>query len=86
MKKTYHRWQVVQVKTLTPQQFEALRREVEEDFLALNFQAICKLLGKTQTEVADATDMTQSEVSRLERSPDVRLSTLKHYVEALGAK
>jgi hypothetical protein len=30
--------------------------------------------------------MTQSEVSRLERRPDVRLSTLKRFVEALGGE
>jgi|SoiMethySBSTD1v2_1073268.scaffolds.fasta_scaffold125302_2 DNA-binding Xre family transcriptional regulator len=72
-----------QMKTLTPQQLEALEGEVEEDLLALDLQAIRELLGKMQTEVAHVIDMTQSEVSRLERRPDVRLSTLKRYVEAL---
>jgi hypothetical protein len=53
MKKTYHRWQDVQTKTLTPQQLEALEWEVVEDLLALDLQAIRELLGKMQTEVAD---------------------------------
>ena len=86
MKKTYHRWQDVRPKTLAPQQLEAIDRAVEEDLLALDLQAIRELLGKTQIEEADATYMTQSEVSRLERRPDVRLSTLKRYVEALGGE
>ena len=86
MKKTYHRWQDVRKKKLTPQQLEAIDQAVEQDLLALDLQAIRELIGKTQTEVAAATAMTQSEVSRLERRPDVRLSTLKRFVEALGGE
>ena len=86
MKKTYHRWQDVRKKKLTPQQLEAIDQAVEQDLLALDLQAIRELIGKTQTEVAAATAMTQSEVSRLERRPNVRLSTLKRFVEALGGE
>jgi transcriptional regulator with XRE-family HTH domain len=42
-------------------------------------------LGKTQEEVARALDTDQGEVSRIERRPDVLLSTLHRYAEALGA-
>ena len=52
----------------------------------MDLRAIRELLGKTQVDLAEATDMTQSEVSRLERRPDVRLSTLKRVVEALGGE
>jgi len=86
MKKTYHRWQDVRPKTLAPQQLEAIDRAVEEDLLALDLQAIRELLGKTQIEEADATYMTQSEVSRLERCPDGRLSTLTRYLKPWGEK
>ena len=48
--------------------------------------AIRELVGKTQAEVAAAIDMSQSEVSRLERRQDVRLSTLRRCVEALGGE
>jgi hypothetical protein len=41
-------------------------------------------LGKTQSELAGALGMTQSEVSRLESRGDVLLSTLARYAEALG--
>ena len=86
MKKTYHRWEDLRKKKLTPAQLEAIDREVEQELVDMDLRAIRELVSKTQVEVAEATDMTQSEVSRLERRPDVRLSTLKRYVEALGGE
>lgn len=86
MKKTYHRWEDVRKKKLTSAQLETIDQQVEQELLEMDLQAIRELTGKTQTEVAEATDMTQSEVSRLERRPDVRLSTLKRYVEGLGGE
>ncbi|MBK6686138.1 MAG: helix-turn-helix transcriptional regulator [Deltaproteobacteria bacterium] len=41
-------------------------------------------LGQTQEALAARADMTQGEVSRLERQADLRLSTLRRYAEALG--
>jgi hypothetical protein len=86
MKKTYPRWQDVRKQKLTPQQLEEIDRTVEQDLLAMDLQAVRELIGKTQADVAAVSDMTQSEVSRLERRPDVRLSTLKRFVEALGGE
>ena len=43
-----------------------------------------KRLGRSQAEVAAAMGTTQSGVSRIERQPDVRLSTLDEYVSSLG--
>lgn len=40
--------------------------------------------GRTQQEVASRLGATQPEVSKLERRSDVRLSTLRSYVAALG--
>lgn len=45
-----------------------------------------KRLGRSQAEVAAAIGTTQSGVSRIERQPDVRLSTLEAYISALGAR
>jgi hypothetical protein len=41
-------------------------------------------LGKTQTDIADAADMEQGDVSKLEKRGDVKLSTLGRYAAALG--
>lgn len=42
--------------------------------------------GLTQQQVAERLGMTQPEVSRLERRRDVRLSTIRAYVRALGGR
>jgi hypothetical protein len=42
--------------------------------------------GSTQVETATRTRMSQPELSRLERRDDFLLSTLRHYVAALGGK
>lgn len=42
--------------------------------------------GATQRDIADALDVSQSNVSRIEHEDDVYLSTLRGYVEALGGK
>lgn len=86
MKKTYHRWEELRKKKLTPAQLEQIDRDVERELIAMDLRAVRELLGKTQVDIAEATDMTQSEVSRLEHRADVRLSTLRRYVEALGGE
>lgn len=41
-------------------------------------------IGKTQTQLAEVLGMTQANVSRIERSENLYLSTLADYVDALG--
>lgn len=40
----------------------------------------------SQVELAGRLDVTQGAISKLEHSDDVRVSTLRQYVEALGAR
>ena len=42
--------------------------------------------GLTQTEVAQRLGISQSDVSKLERRDDLRLSTLARYARALGGR
>lgn len=42
--------------------------------------------GLTQTQVAERMGIGQSDVSKLERRPDVRLSTLRAYAAAIGGR
>jgi len=44
-----------------------------------------KRSGLTQQEVAERMGISQSDVSKLERRSDVRMSTLRAYLEALGS-
>lgn len=52
----------------------------------LGLGALRRLRGASQSEVASAMGTTQSSVSRTERQPDVLLSTLRQYVDALGGR
>jgi DNA-binding XRE family transcriptional regulator len=45
-----------------------------------------KGMGKTQEDIAEALGTDQGEISRIERRGDVRLSTLRRYAEAVGAR
>jgi len=45
-----------------------------------------KAAGLTQVELAERMQITQVNVSRLERRDDMHLSTLRRYVEALGGE
>ena len=74
MKKPYHRWKDLREKRLTPAQLERIDRAVERELVEMNLHAIRELVGQTQEEVAAVIDMSQSEVLRLERRQDVRMS------------
>ena len=53
---------------------------------AVSLAALRRGLGLTQAQVAHRLGMTQSDVSKLERREDVRLSTLLAYARALGGR
>lgn len=48
-------------------------------------RALRELAGLTQGDLADRLDMDQGALSRLERRADLQLSTLRAYVESVGA-
>jgi transcriptional regulator with XRE-family HTH domain len=58
--------------------FRALKGEVE------SLAALRKVAGKAQTEIASVLKITQPSISKLERQSDMYLSTLSHYVKAIG--
>ena len=51
-----------------------------------NLQALRKSAGLTQETMSEALNMSQGNLSRLERNSDMLLSTLKNYVQAAGGK
>ena len=51
-----------------------------------NLLRVRKELGLTQEQLAGRLSITQENVSRLERRKDMRLSTLRKYIEALGGE
>ena len=51
-----------------------------------SLQALRELVGLTQTEMANRLKIGQAAISKIEHRGDVQISSLKKYVEALGAK
>jgi DNA-binding XRE family transcriptional regulator len=54
--------------------------------LVLPLFGIRKAAGMTQVQFAEAADITQDEVSRIEAEEDIRISTLRRYAETIGAE
>jgi hypothetical protein len=52
----------------------------------VSLRTIREAAGKTQADVARALGTDQGEISRIERRGDVRLSTMRRYAEAVGAR
>ncbi|MCY7303752.1 MAG: helix-turn-helix domain-containing protein [Thermoleophilia bacterium] len=65
---------------------EALRAEAEPVHVGQALGALRRARSLTQQRVADVLEMTQPEVSKLEQRRDVRVSTLRAYVAALGGQ
>lgn len=61
-----------------------MRRERELTEAIIQLTALREARGATQQQIADAWDATQANVSQIEHTPDIYVSTLRKYVEALG--
>ena len=52
----------------------------------IELTALREARGATQQQIAEAWDVTQANVSQIEHTPDIYLSTLRNYVAALGGR
>ncbi len=53
---------------------------------AVRLAELREQMGKTQSQLAEVLGMTQANVSRIEHSDNLYLSTLADYVDALGGR
>lgn len=63
---------------------QARYEELRDEYLTL--QELRKRKHVTQKDLAELLGINQENVSRLERRKDLRLSTIREYVEALGGE
>lgn len=69
----------------TPEQIARIDREAAMDVFLMTLNDIRTSIAKmSQKELADAMGASQSEVSKIESRTDLKLSTIRRYVEALG--
>lgn len=71
---------------MTPAREEEVRRGVNAALLEMDLKELRTEAGKTQVAMAPELEMSQSELSKIERRDDHLVSTLRSYVEALGGK
>jgi DNA-binding XRE family transcriptional regulator len=62
-------------------EIDARRRAI---IAAVRLAELREQMGKTQSQLAEVLGMTQANVSRIEHSDNLYLSTLADYVDALG--
>lgn len=75
------------LKTEDPQVVAEAMAQAEEILLDIHLREIRNLMDKTQTEMAEAMGVRQPTIAGMEKpGKDMRLSSLKKYVEAGGGK
>lgn len=79
-------WRNIKAAKMTPARKARLDREVRDELLAMHLRELREAAGKTQADVAEVAEMTQAELSKVERREDHLVSTLRRYVEALGGE
>lgn len=83
---TVHTWQEMKTKKFSPDQLEQIDNAVEQELLEMDLRALREAAGLTQEELAQRVAITQSQLSKLERREDHRISTVRRYVAALGGE
>ena len=69
-----------------PGAVERLAALREATLAEIGLHELRKSLDRSQIELAGLLDISQSAVSQLERGQDIKLSTLRSYLEKLGAR
>ena len=71
---------------MTPESQARAAARAEAMLLEMQLQELRKSRNVTQTEVAQAMQVEQASVSKLERREDMYVSTLREYIKALGGE
>ena len=81
-----HKWSDIKAERFSLEEIEKIRKEAIRDLVEEDLRTLREAAGVTQEELAERVAVDQSQISRLERQGDARLSLLKRYVEALGGE
>lgn len=84
-KRTTKNFQVLREQVLArPGAAERIAASRQEALAEIGLYELRRAQDLSQTELAERLQITQAAVSKFENSDDVRLSTLRQYIEALG--
>ncbi len=73
-------------RTTTRKIREKAAVRAQELFGEMLLSEIRKVTGKSQRQVASAAGMSQPSLSKLEKQPDMQISTLRKIIKALGGE
>lgn len=81
------KWADIKSRKMDAARIERVRQEAKEALRELTLRQLREEVGKTQAEMADLIEVTQSAISRLERREENNpLEAVRRYVEALGGE
>ena len=81
---TTRKWADIRAQKFSTEELRQIDQEVESELLEMDLRALREAVGLTQGELAQRVEITQSQLSKMERREDHRISTLRRYVQALG--
>ena len=82
-----HKWKDIKNRPgMTADDVAAANRIRDEIVAETTLRQLREMAGMTQAEVAAKLEATQSHLSQMEAQDDLRLSTLRRYVKALGGQ
>lgn len=77
-------WSDIRAQRFSAEELRRIDQEVESELLEMDLRELREAMGLTQGELAQRIEITQSQLSKMERRDDHRISTLRRYVQALG--
>ena len=69
---------------MSPERQARVKERTNEMLIEIALQDLRKSLDLTQEQVAEAMQMNQAAVSKMEHQSDIYVSTLRKFIEALG--
>jgi transcriptional regulator with XRE-family HTH domain len=80
------KWSEVRRSRLTDEELEEIEYRVRRELVTMTIQDLRKHRNLTQVQLAEALEVSQPEMSRIESSQNPLLSTVRRFVEALGGE
>lgn len=77
-------WSDVKKKNRSPEHIARLDAEVQVELLQLSLREIREVAGKTQVELAEEAEMSQPQISQIEKQGAPLIASIRRYVRALG--
>lgn len=80
------KWKDLRKKKFSPEEIATQDSRIQAELLEMSLREVREMAGKTQAEVAEACEIFQAEVSRLENRSDMKISTIRKFIESTGGE